>query len=298
MNEHDLPAERHLDDHTRARMRAELIAATAPAEERRASWLTPVAASVAILAVVGAGGAFMAMSGNDDPSGGSELSPAAPGASDAETPAEGSTAEATPPESASTDDVITPGETIRASDAKKMLRNRQPMPPSTCAADVPEFLKKASERSAIEYDGGRAGLWSDGATWVVCDTWAADVDGGATTLLGNTALTAPVSKETFKLSQNYAMPGSGSTGAANAQLVAGGPKIPGVTAISYEFRDGHVAQAEITDDMWLMTYLPTSEKFAKEPLGTVTVRVTRASGVTSYTLTGPGDTCAQINHGC
>ncbi len=283
----DLPDERPLDDTTRARLRADLIAATAQPQARRTSWVAPIAASVAILAIVGTTGALLAFGGDDEPAGGRELAPAGSG------PAE---AESTAPQA------IEPEETVGPDPAIGETEGAVPIPPlgndapSTCAVDIVDWLPKGKEAAAIEYDGGRAELWSDGTTWFVCDSWAAESDGGVTTLIGGRKLTAPVTKEAFRISQNYAMKDE-----MSSQFFAGGPTIPDVTSISYAFPDGHVVEAEIGDRMWLMAYLP-----ARGPLvdgdGTtepVIVEVTRAGGaVEEFTLDWATDTCAQVNHGC
>ncbi len=292
MNEHDLPDERPLDESTRARMRAELIAATAQPEPRRTSWVAPVAASVAMLVVVGTTGALLAFGGGDKP-GGAEVGPAANSADnmppDEQTSAGAGSEQAT---TSSPEPGAERGEST-AADPRSPLPPVTAEDPSTCAADVRSHLGEAREVAAIDYDGGRASLWYAGPVWVVCDTWAAEADGGSTTLIGARKVDSPVDKSTFQISENHSNNSS--------QFFAAGPAIPGVAAIVYTFPDGHVAEAEMTDQMWLMTYLPTEGPLAsgRAPSKPVTVKVTHDGGqVDDYTLEWGLDTCAQVNHGC
>ncbi|KQZ76033.1 hypothetical protein [Nocardioides sp. Root151] len=282
-----LPPERPLDEQSKARMRAELTEAIgrSDADRPRHAWLVPTVAAAAMVGIA-ALGAGLFLNGDDDGRDRSgEIAPAGSGTASDPDP----TVKAPDPPVSTM-----PGE---GSTTEKIPENEMRMePPVPCADEVGNLLSAARLAGSTTYDEGTAQLWTDGATWVICDDWAATSDGGVPTLIGNRSTNDVWSKQTYALSQNYSMDDH-----LVGQYVAGGPTLPDVASISYTFPDGHTQDAVIGKDMWLMTYVATSGPLVDQTAETepVRVRVTFDDGTTaSYDLQWGQDTCAQINHGC
>lgn len=273
------PPGRRLDDDTKARLRAELIAATGVPEQTSSTrgWLVPAIAAAGVAALL-AGGAWL-LSGD----GGGTAQPA--GGGDATTAAQ-QTATAEP-----TDQATNP-----------------PMPTSTTgpAAINPEqvcgsavTLEGATLTTFHPYELGTVTIWTAGDRWQVCDTFAA-IDGGPPTLFAIQSGNAD-QPERLRLSQNTVEV----DGKLRSEYVAGGLIPNGVTRITYSFPDGTEVDAVLEGDAWTMVYLPTTGPLSGESrvnltsLDPVTVHVwAGGDNADSYPLEWGVDTCAQVNHGC
>lgn len=293
MNDFDLPPERRLPDGVKQQMKRDLINETAPPTQLRGrqGWIAAGVAAVAVAAMA-VGGAVLL--GGDNQATPKPLSPLGSGTANDPAPSGTPT---TPVDPADPDG---DGKLERGSSTTK-AEALPPQPPTSCEDEVAAFSQNrgfpnATKRATASYDGGTMSLWGNDDAWIVCDDWAATVDGGASTIIGDHPWPAgQLSKELFQISMNF--------GEKDAQYFSGGPVIDGVEKIEYVFSDGKTVSATIGADMWSMVYLPTSGPFGPDGTGSRSARVvvTKAGGQTEeFQLedSGSGDFCAQLNHGC
>ncbi|GAA4669654.1 hypothetical protein [Nocardioides nanhaiensis] len=274
-----VPGERRLSDQTRARVRAELLhhaegrEVAAPTAAGRRRWL-PAAVAAAAVAVVGVGGTLLVQAVDDD---GDTGAPAGPASSVPEAP-ESEAPEPSP--SAPT----TTGSASQGPEAGACLQLPQ--------------ARKALDARAITIGQTTVRLYETETMWFVCDEWAA-LDGGDPTMFAPQRIGSALTRDHLRVSMNFSMNERGV-----GEYVAGGA-LPddSVTAISYEFPDGHVQEAVIQDGMWAMAYFATERPLngtGRMPTqGEATVAVDYRDGTTQeFVLEYPLDFCAQINHGC
>lgn len=275
-----LPGERRLPDQTRARVRAELLhhaegrdaAAPATAATSRRRWVPALAAAAAVV-VVGAGGTLLVQAVDDD---GDTGTPAGPASSVPTAPESGAT-EPSPP----TPTTAGPAPGEAADECSQLLQAR-----------------KAIDADAIAIEQTTVRLYQTETLWFVCDEWAA-LDGGEPTMFAPQPIGSELQRDHLRISMNFSM-----TDAAIAEYVAGGA-LPddAVTAIRYEFPDGHVQEAVVRDGMWAMAYFPTEGPLGgggrMPPQAQAAVTVDYRDGTTQeFVLDYPMDFCAQVNHGC
>lgn len=282
------PPGRRLDDDTKARLRAELIAATGdPGQASRTrGWLVPAVAAAAVAGLL-AGGTWLLSGGGDNlgqPTGGGN-DPTATTADEptaTEEPTSPGVAEETNPPPLPT---ITTGAAAAIN------------PEEVCGSAV--TLEGATLTAFHPYDLTTVTIWTAGDRWQLCDTFAA-TDGGEPTLFAIQSGNAD-QPERLRLSQNTVEV----DGKLRSEYVAGGLIPDGVTRITYTFPDGTTVDATFEGDAWTMAYLPRTGPLSGESnvnfttLDPVTVHVWAGDdNADEYQLEWGVDTCAQINHGC
>ncbi len=295
MSDHDdtPPPDQPMPESVRARLRADLLAATGRPSGgigSRRSWVVPVAAAAGLLAVVAATGFALARSG-----GSSEPRP--------DVPASQATQAPTPTVTEVPSPTGTPSEEPAGS----------PSPPSPtetageqdfapCEGEAQQVLRGAASDLMLQGPEGTTTFYVAGNRYVLCD----DSGGNPTVHAPHTIDPAPpVAVASLKVS----------TGIIDTvhrhyvtAFVAGGLLPAGVATISYSFPDGHVQKAEVQDDdqgrtWWRMVYI-ARDGIITEPgtnqldLDPITVHVTGSGGTHDFTLRWALDTCAQVNHGC
>jgi len=278
------PPERRLDDETKARLRAELIAATgAPGQTSRTrGWLIPAVAAAAVAGLL-AGGTWLLSGGGDNigqPAGGGvATTPVQPAATE-ETAGQGASAETNPPMPTST----TGPAAIN--------------PEGACDREI--TLRGADLTILHPYDLTTVTIWTAGDRWQVCDTFAA-IDGGVPTVFAEHSGTGDSGADVFALSQNTV----DLDGTLRSEYVAAGLIPNGVTRITYSFPDGTDVDATFEGDAWTMVYLPKTGPLSGgsnvnyTTLDPVAVQVYFGDdNADEYHLEWGVDTCAQINHGC
>ena len=278
------PPERRLDDDTKARLRAELIAATGqPGPTSRArGWLVPAVAAAAVAGLL-AGGTWLLSGGGDNlgqPTGGGDATTADKPTVTAEPTGQGASEETSPP---------MPTSTTGAAAAIN--------PEEVCGSAV--TLEGATLATFHPYDLTTVTIWTAGDRWQLCDTFAA-IDGGEPTLFDVRSGNAD-QPERLRLSQNAVEV----DGKLRTEYVAGGLVPDGVTRITYTFPDGTSVDATFEGDAWTMVYLPETGPLSGESnvnyttLDPVAVHVYSGDdNADEYQLQWAVDTCAQINHGC
>ncbi|MBJ7355959.1 hypothetical protein [Nocardioides sp.] len=279
------PPDQPLGDQARARIRAELLAATREPSARARRWVVPAAAaaSVALVAAL-TGWATGLLGGGHD--------------GDGVGPATGTSATPTPESTAGPDDGVTPTPTDG-----DPVPSAPPTPPGSAACVTAlEYVLRDAEQAVVfpEEGGGTTSIWVKGGRFSVCDE-----RGGRTTVHQPLPIAPDLDDvATFRVSSRY-QPTEGG-GYRTIRLAAGVLPDGALDAeldVRYTFPDGHTEQAtKITDHQgrvwWRMVYEYDDgggNETAKPPIE-VTVSL---SGVRKeLTLEWGTDTCAQANHGC
>ena len=270
------PPDEPMPEQSRARIRADLLAASQDRGRSRVSrWVVPGVAAAAVVLVAGLA-AWAVQLGDDN---GSEGAPAA----------------STPTSSAPA--VVTPSAT--PSQAGTVPEGGHQAGTSPCVDELTDVLKGADPVAAFpEADGGTTTFWVKGDRFVLCDERS-----GTTTVHHPLPLTPVEGVETYRVSSIYA-PAKG--GGFTTSRVAGGVVPDGAPAydVTYRFPDGHVEPATTTVDpqgrvWWRMVYTYHEDSGVNE-MDQAPIRVTVSySGVqNTYDLQWGIDTCAQANHGC
>lgn len=265
------PPEESLPEQSRARIRAELLAAAqdGPGGSRR--WLAPAAAAAAVLVVVGLAG-WAVQAGGDDGAG----------------PAAGPTSSVPPGADWSMGWTDNPEPSEPSGKAT--------LSPSTCADPVGRVLPGAQQAVSFPADdgGGETTIWVAEGTFALCDVRA-----GVTIVHKPISMTASRGVAPFQVSTVYPRTRDG----FRTVQVAGGLVPDGALAfdVSYTFPDGHTELATTTTDdqgrtWWRMVY---SYDDGGDPDPTP-IRVTvNYSGRQQVHALKPGvDTCAQANETC
>jgi hypothetical protein len=313
------PPEGRLSDQQRAVMRADLMAAsheTARPPGRR--WSGPVGVAAAVATLVGFG---FVLQGNDD-RGGTTGVPVASSTSGAPS------AEATP-STPSRDPSAEPSTAVE--ELEEMLgMSIEEIGRSYCDDSFRYGAGKANTPvlDSVSYDGGTTYLYEAEDKWWYCDDWTLrPVHYAYPERKKEPAFSMPqvsaahsldddaISAERFILSQApvpddqeaFEKRGAVKTdydGDYDIQLLAAGPALDGVTAISYAFPTGEVVDATVTDKMWQVVHVMPSDEieFAgwSDP---VVVTVTMADGSTQQLeLTDAvlrlGVDCAETDTSC
>jgi hypothetical protein len=264
------PPDESLPEQSRARIRADLLAAAQDGRGGSRRWVVPVAAAAAVLVVVGLAG-WAVQAGRDDGPG------PAPGPSSTGIPgADWSMGWSDDPE---------PSEPS----------GKATLSLSTCTDPVGRILAGAEQAVIFPAGdgGGETSMWVAGESFALCDVRA-----------GTTIVHKPISMSPgdgvgpYQLSSIY--PRTRDT--FRIVQVAGGLVPEGAVAydVSYTFPDGHTERATTTTDdegrtWWRMVYAYDGGEPDPTP-----IRVTVGySGIEKEYSLKPGvDTCAQANETC
>lgn len=266
------PPEEPLGDQARARIRAELLAATQTSSAPTRRWVVPAtaAASVALVAALTGWATGALGNGQDGDGGGDRIGPAA-----------GTSATPRP-----TDDGQVP------------VAPPTPQGSTACTAELEDVLAGAEQAVVVpRKGGGTTSFWVEGGRFVLCD------ERGGTTSVHQPLPLEPDLDDiaSFRVSSRS----QPTSGGYRTVWVAGGLVPEGALAfdVAYTFPDGHTEQAtKITDPQgrvwWWMAYEDDAgdgNETVKPPIE-VTLSL---SGVRKhFTLEWGADTCAQANHGC
>jgi hypothetical protein len=274
MNDLTPPPDEPMPDQSRARIRADLLAATQDGGRSRTSrWVVPGVAAAAVVLVAGMAAWAVQAGGDDDPTG---------------TPAAGASSSAAPSDESTVIATTKPG------------RVSSSVPPkgagdvATCQGELANVLPGADQVAAFP-DG--TSFLVKGDRFVLCDVRA-----GATTLHKPLPLTPAQDVEAYRVSSLYAPAKGGFT----IYRVAGGPVPEGATAfdVRYTFPDGHTEDSTTTTDdqgrTWWRMLTSYHEESGVNEMNLPPIQATVSlSGVQkTYQLAWGLDTCAQANHGC
>jgi hypothetical protein len=273
------PPDEPMPDQSRARIRADLLAAAQDDGRSGAPrWVVPAVAAVAVL-LVAATASWAVQAGGDGVSGGTPAS-----TSTSSTPAD-----------------VTPSETPSQVPSEKTTTvpdGGHQAGTSSCVDELVNVLKGAEPAAAFpQADGGTTTFWVRGDRFVLCDERA-----GTTTVHRPLPLTPAQDVETYRVSSLYAPAKSGFT----VYRVAGGLVPQGAMAfdVSYTFPDGHVEKATTTVDpegrtWWrMLTSYHEDSGFNETTLPPIEVTLSLSGVQKTYDLKWGIDTCAQANHGC
>lgn len=262
MTDDDLtpPPDESLPEQSRARMRADLLAAAQDGHGGARRWLAPVLAAAAVLVVVGVGG-WAVRSGGDN-GGTPAVAPSSTAASDPE-PSEPS--------------------------------GKATLSLSTCTDPVGHVL--AGARQAVTFpaddDGGETTMWVAGESYALCDVRA-----GTTTVHKPVSMAGADGIAPYQVSSIYPRTQEGFrvVQVAGGLVPAGATAFD----VSYTFPDGHTERATTTTDdqgrtWWRMVYSYDGGEPDPTPIR-VTVRYSGAQK--DYSLKPGVDTCAQANETC
>ncbi|GAA4759150.1 hypothetical protein GCM10023350_51470 [Nocardioides endophyticus] len=263
------PPDESLPDQSRARIRADLLAAAQDGRGGARRWLAPIVAAAAVLVVVGVAG-WAVQAGRDDngaPAG--APTPTVPGADWT---------------------MGWPDDPAPSEPSGKASVNL-----STCVDPMGQVLAGAQQVVTFPADdvGGETTMWVAGESYALCDVRA-----GITIVHKPISMAHPSGVGPFQVSSIYPRTEDG----FRTVQVAGGLVPQGATAydVSYTFPDGHTERATTTTDdqgrtWWRMVY-----SYAGGEPDPTPIRVTVSlSGVQKEYSLKPGvDTCAQANETC
>ena len=292
MTDQTPPPDQPLGDQARARIRAELLAATQASPTPTRRWAVPLAAAASVALVAGATAWATGLVGGDDtsgdgigPAGNASVSPTAlPSTSEPTEPG---------PDTPTSNDGNVPRESPSESPAPSTGSG------GTCLTGLENVLPGAEQVVAFpEDDGGTTSYWVKGTRFVLCNERT-----GRTTVHKPLPLEADLDDvATFRVS-SVLEPIGGS--AFQAVRVAGGLVPDGALAfdVDYKFPDGHTERATtVADDQgrtwWRMVYAyddGVGNEMRKPP---IEVSVTLSGSGFGFPLEWGVDTCAQANHGC
>lgn len=258
------PPDESLPEQSRARIRADLLAAAQDGRGGGRRWLAPVLAAAAVLVVVGVAG-WAVQAGRDDSSGGDPVvAPTATGTT------------APDPEPSEPSDKAT-------------------LSLSTCVDPVGQVLAGAQQAVVFPADdgGGETTIWVAGDSYVLCDVRA-----GRTIVHKPGSMIDARGVQPFQVSSIYPQTEQG----FRTVQVAGGLVPEGAMAfdVSYTFPDGHTEAATTTTDdqgrtWWRMVYAYDGGEPDPTP---IQVTVTLSGVQKEYSLKPGVDTCAQANETC
>jgi hypothetical protein len=266
------PPDEPMPEQSRARIRADLLAATQDGGHSRASrWLVPGVAAAAVVLVAGMVAWAVQIGGDDGTSG----SPAA------------STSNASSEER----------KDLKEEGAKASERGQQLAEMASCEEALVNVLPGAKRVVEFPEDRGSTTIWVKGDEFTLCDVRA-----GATTVHHPLPLTPAQDVETFRVSSLYAPAKDGFT----VHRVAGGLVPEGAMAydVSYTFPDGHTVAATTTKDdqgrtWWrMLTSYHEDSGVNETTLPPIEVTLSLSGVQDTFDLQWGIDTCAQANHGC
>ncbi|WP_232679947.1 hypothetical protein [Nocardioides sp. R-C-SC26] len=267
-----------LDDHTRARLRARVVAGVddetaRPRRDRRA----PLAAAAAVVLL--AGGVAVADSLLADRSDDRATLPS-------------------PLPIAATSPAPLPEPTGTEGAPVRSLASL-----AECEREVGALTPRA-EPAVVTGDSETFGVfYRAGRRWTSCERTPSTV-----TVQGGGRVDAPFDRDDvapWRVSSNVI---DMAADRMRQVFAAGGPLPEGVTGIGYVFPDGITQQAEIVEDdgggtWWRVLYSPvdgvlTDPAVNQMDLAPIQVQVALSGTVHRFTLAWGTDTCAQLNHGC
>jgi hypothetical protein len=280
------PPDEALGDQARARIRAELLAATQAPRIRARRWVVPAAAAASVALVAGMTVWATGVVGGDARDG------------DGIGPAGGSDSLGASPSPEPTSEPTEPGPDTPTSDEGTLPMEPQPEAGSgACLAELEHVLRGAEQAVVFPEDGGTTSYWIKGGRFVLCDERA-----------GTTTVHKPLPLEpdlddvaTFRVSSLITPSKQG----FRSIRVAGGLVPEGALAfdVDYTFPDGHVERATtVTDDegrtWWRMVYAYDYDGGNERDARPIEVSVTLSGSGFGFPLEWGVDTCAQANHGC
>jgi hypothetical protein len=289
----DLPAPppgEPMDDATRARLRARVLAGLDESGRRRPRrWLVPAAAAAAVVVVAGVT-AGLALGGDDDasapgaPAGSGTAVPPSDEASEAPDDPTPSTPPSTPPSDEPSDG---PSSEPADSDADAE---------AACRPELQLVLKGADVVASTSSETGSTLFYVKGQKWTACST-----HGGRATVFGARGLDAADDKDAYAVSSVY--PKARTSSFASAGLV---PDAAGTPGIEYLFPDGHrEGVTNVVDEQgrtwWSMEYTVTGGPINQGnqlDLDPIRVETSVGGAPQTYALDWALDTCRQANHGC
>lgn len=292
------PPNEPLGEQARARIRAELLAATQAPPTRSRRWVVPAAAAASVALVAGMTAWATGIVGE--------------GAGDGTGPATGTSATTPrvpvePVPSGTVPSEPVPSETVPA---KPVPSGTAPPVPETplptpsqvgkgaCPVELEHVLRGADRVATFpKSDGGTTSFWVKGDLFSVCNERV-----GRTTVHQALPLEPDLDDvATFRVSSIFLPTGDG----YRTIRVAGGLVPEGALAfdVAYTFPDGHTERAtKVTDDQgrswWRMVYeydAGGGNEMQKPP---IEVEVTLSGSGFGFSLDWAVDTCAQANHGC
>jgi hypothetical protein len=277
------PPDEPMSEQSRARIRADLLAATQEARASGASrasrWLVPGVAAAAVVLVAGLAAWAVQVGGDDGSAGTPAASTSTSSAPTDATPSE------TPSQAASAKTTGSPDGGGEAGSGP-------------CVDELTYVLKGADPVAAFpEADGGTTTFWLKGDRFVLCDERA-----GTTTVHKPLPMRPVEGVQTYRVSSLFAR---AKGGGFTTIRVAGGVVPAGIMAydVSYTFPDGHVEPATTTVDpdgrtWWRMVYAYHDDGGNEMNDSPIRVTVSYSGAQYGYDLQWGVDTCAQANHGC
>ena len=255
------PPDEPLPDQSRARIRADLLAATQDGRRGVRRWVVPVVAAAAVLVVVGVAG-WAVQAGRDDDG--------AP--------------------------VGVPTPTTTAPDpAPSEPSGKATLSLSTCTDPIGQVLAGAQLAATFPADdvGGETTMWVAGETYALCDVRA-----GTTTVHKPVSMATADGIAPYQVSSVYPRTADGFR---TVQVAGGlVPEGATAFDVSYTFPDGHTEAATTTTDdqgrtWWRMVYSYDSSEPDPTP---IRVTVSYSGAEKEYSLKPGVDTCAQANETC
>jgi hypothetical protein len=255
------PPDESLPEQSRARIRADLLAAAQDGRGGARRWLAPVVAAAAVLAVVGVAG-WAVQAGRDDSG----------------APAGAPTPTKTAPDQEPTEP------------SGKATLNL-----STCVDPVGQVLAGARQVVTFPADdgGGETTMWVAGESYALCDVRA-----GVTIVHKPISMTHADGVGPFQVSSIYPQT---EDGFRTVQVAGGlVPEGMSAFDVSYTFPDGHTERATTTTDEQGRTWWRMVYSYAGGEPDPTPIRVTLTlSGIQKEYSLRPGvDTCAQANETC
>ncbi len=254
------PPDESLPEQSRARIRADLLAAAQDGRGGARRWLAPVLAAAAVLLVVGVAG-WAVRTGRDDDG--------AP--------------------------VGVPTSTTTAPDPEPSEPSgKATLSLSSCTDPLGRVLAGAHLAVTFPADdtGGETTMWVAGESYALCDVRA-----GTTVVHKPVSMTTADGVAPYQVSSVYPRT---EDGFRTVQVAGGlVPEGAAAYDVSYTFPDGHIERATTTSDdqgrtWWRMVY-----SYAGEPDPTpIRVTVSYSGAQQEYSLKPGVDTCAQANETC
>ncbi|MDO9458433.1 hypothetical protein [Nocardioides sp.] len=262
------PPDEPLDPAARARIRARVVAGTQTRSRAARAWLVPVAASIAVGALV----VGVVLLGGDDERGAGPAGPATPSAS------------STAPDVAPTP---TPDGFPMPPDGEPSP-GVEPTPAATeCDRETRAILPGAEPSASFDNELGTTTFYLADGQYTLCNDF-----GGGVTVHHPKPVAGGGERNPYELSSEFPR-------GKQALFIAGGLVPDGEEdfQVTYTFPDGHVAESElvgsVTDLWWLVVYAAPDLSTATD--GPPTVEVVGGPPAEPLDIT---EICAQANHGC